>query len=169
MIISLVVAAAENGVIGKNGGLPWRLPADLKFFKALTTGHTVIMGRKTLDEIKSPLPNRRNIVISRTPKLQVAGVERAGSLDEAFALGIGETEVFVIGGAEIYRLALPRADRVYLTRVHAQVDGDTKFPSMVESDWTLAHDERHEADQHHAFAYSFRRYDRRQPVASNGG
>jgi dihydrofolate reductase len=160
VIVSLVAAMAENRVIGRAGSLPWHLPKDLQHFKRVTLDHTVIMGRKTFEEIKRPLSNRRNVVISRNPAFRPAGVTVVPDLDEALALGATEREVFVIGGGEIYRLALPRADRLYLTVVHAQVEGDTLFPSFDTDAWALEEEERHEPDDKHAFAFTFRRYSR---------
>lgn len=160
-LISLVAAMAENRVIGKDGGLPWRLPDDQKHFKRLTVDHTVIMGRKTYDELGRPLANRRNVVVSRNPSFRPPGVTVVPDLDEALALGATEREVFVIGGAEIYRMALPKADRLYLTIVHATVDGDTFFPPFDESDWMMVEEEeRHPADDRHAFPFSIRVYRR---------
>ena len=163
MIVSLVVAVAENGVIGRDGGLPWRLPKDMQFFKRLTTGHTIIMGRRTWDEIRKPLPHRRNIVVTRDAEREFPGAERAPSLAAALALAesAGDDEVFVIGGGEIYRQAMTRADRMYLTAVHAGVDGDTRFPEWDPADWRLAEEERHEADDRHPHAFTIRRYERR--------
>ena len=160
MIVSLVAAMSENRVIGRNGQLPWHLPKDLKRFKQLTVDHTVIMGRKTFDEIKHPLDNRRNVVISRNTGFQPHGATVVPSLKEALALGATEQEVFVIGGGEIFTLALPRADRLYLTVVHAPVEGDTCFPEFDKAAWALESEERHEADPKHAYAFSFRNYRR---------
>jgi dihydrofolate reductase len=160
VIVSLVVAMSENRVIGRSGGLPWSLPKDLRRFKTLTVDHTVIMGRKTFDEIKHPLANRRNVVITRNRNFHPHGVTVVPTLDEALALGATEREVFVIGGGEIYRLALHRADRLYLTVVHAQVEGDTYFPEFDLAAWALEEEERHEADAKHAYAFTFRTYRR---------
>ena len=133
MRVSLVVALAENGVIGRDGGLPWRVPADLKHFKAITMGKTIVMGRKTYESIARPLPGRRNVVLSRNAARVAPGVEVVGSLDEALA--IGGNEPMIIGGAAIYALALPRASRIYLTEIHGAVDGDTYFPAWERSEW----------------------------------
>jgi len=160
VIVSLVLAMSENRVIGRGGGLPWHLPKDLQHFKKLTVDHTVIMGRKTFNEIKHPLANRRNVVISRNPDFQARGVTVVPSLDEALALGATEREVFVIGGGEIFRLALPRADRLYLTIIHATVEGDTFFPAFDATAWVLEEEQRHEADEKHAYAFTFRTYSR---------
>lgn len=160
MTISLVAAVSENGVIGRDGGLPWRLPADTKFFKELTTGHTVIMGRKTWDEIARPLRHRRNIVITRNQSWSAEGAERAGSLAAALEMAGGDGQIFVIGGAEIYRLALPIADRMYLTHVHAVVEGDTHFPKWNAADWHVESEERFEADDRNAHPFTIRAYRR---------
>jgi len=160
VIVSLVVAVAENGVIGRAGGLPWHLPKDLQHFKQLTLDHTVIMGRKTFEEIKQPLANRRNVVISRDPAFHPRGVTVLPSLGEALAMGATEDEVFVIGGGEIFRLALPRADRLYLTQVHAKVEGDTYFPPFDRATWALEDEEQHPADAKHPYGFTFRTYSR---------
>lgn len=166
MIVSLIAAMSENRVIGKGGGLPWRLPADLRRFKRLTSGHTVIMGRKTFESIgEQPLPGRRNIVVTRRTNVAPKGVEIARGVEEALrAAGEraapGET-VYVVGGGEIYRAAFSLADRLDLTIVHGAFEGDTFFPAFDESAWRLTSDERHEADDQHAHAYSFRVYERR--------
>jgi dihydrofolate reductase len=151
---------AENRVIGRRNALPWHLPADLKRFKALTMGHAVIIGRKTFDAIGKVLPGRRWIVLTRDARWHRPGVEAVGDLDAAIAALAGEAEVFVAGGAEIYTLALERANRLYATVVHATVDGDARFPALDPSQWRLVDNEQHGADEKHAFAYSFRRYER---------
>src|SRR5688572_24314058 len=137
MRISLIVAMAENRVIGRNNQLPWHLPADLKHFKSLTTGHSVIMGRKTFESMGKPLPNRRNIVITRQANFRADGVDTAHSLEEAISLAKGDAEIFVIGGAEVFRDALNGADRLYLTLIHATIEGDVFFPEVDWSEWTL--------------------------------
>lgn len=124
----LVLAVARNGAIGKDGKVPWRIPEDLKHFKAMTMGHAIVMGRKTYEETRRPLPGRRNIVISRKPEYAAPGCEVVSSLEEAIALArTADPEPRVIGGAEIYRLALPLATRIYLTEVDSDVEGDTFF------------------------------------------
>ena len=160
MIVSLLAAMAENRVIGRAGALPWHLPDDLKRFRRLTLDHTVIMGRRTFDEIKRPLAYRRNVVITRNRSFAAQGVTVVPNLAEALALGATEQEVFVIGGGEIFGLALPRADRLYLTVVHAQVEGDTYFPKFDEAAWALDEDILHPADDRHAYSFSFRTYSR---------
>jgi dihydrofolate reductase len=138
-LVSLVAALARNRVIGAGNRLPWHLPEDLRRFKRLTMGAPVIMGRKThesiLEQAGKPLPGRRNIVVTRQPGARFEGCEVAGSLDTALALAGDAPEVFVIGGAELYRLALPRADRLYLTLIDADYDGDTFFPDFDPADW----------------------------------
>lgn len=158
--VSLIAAMSENRVIGRDGQLPWRLPDDLRHFKELTVDHTVIMGRRTFDEIKRPLDNRRNVVITRNKEFRAQAVTVVPSLKEALALGATEDEVFVIGGGEIFARALPLADRIYLTLVHAQVEGDTFFPPFEAGAWALASEEFHAADERHEYAFTFRRYDR---------
>jgi dihydrofolate reductase len=153
--ITLLVAMDRSGVIGRDGGLPWRLPDDLKRFKALTLGKPVIMGRKTYASIGRPLPERRNIVISRQESFAAPGVERAGSVAAAIALCAGAREVMVIGGAEIYRVALPLANKIELTRVEADVAGDTRFPPLNMADWRETARESHPADTRHVYAMSF--------------
>lgn len=130
MIISLIAAVAENGVIGRKGALPWHIPSDLKRFNAVTRGHTVIMGRKTFESIGRPLPGRRNIVLTRQQDYQAEGCEIVHDLDSAFAACAGEAEVFIGGGGEVYAATIPLADRIYLTRVKAAVEGDTFFPEI---------------------------------------
>ena len=160
MIISLIAAMAENRVIGRGGGLPWRLPRDVQHFKRVTTGHTVIMGRRTYDSVGAPLPNRRNMVVTRNPDYRPPGIRAFPSLDGAL-LAADDDEVFVVGGAEIYRLAFRRAARLYLTVVHAAVDGDTFFPAFAMDDWRLDEDLRYPSDERHAYSCSFRLYTRR--------
>ncbi len=141
MHIALIVAMAENGVIGRDNRLPWHLPADLRHFKRLTLGKPVIMGRKTFESIGRPLPGRTNIVLTRQPGFAPAGVRVAASLDAALAMAEaqaradGVDEVMVIGGAAVYAEALPRADRLYLTRVQLAVDGDARFPEPDPASW----------------------------------
>lgn len=127
MMVSLVVAASRNGVIGAGGKLPWRLPADLKRFKEITLGHPIIMGRKTFESIGKPLPGRTNIVITRQKGFQACGATVAHSLEEALQICEGQEETFVIGGAEIYKEALPQAARIYLTRIDQDFEGDTRL------------------------------------------
>ena len=135
MIRSLVIAQAANRVIGRDNRMPWHLPADLAHFKRITMGHPVIMGRKTWESIGRALPGRLNIVISRTPSFNAPGATVVHSLDEAFLAAADADEGFVIGGGQIYAEALPTADRIYLTEVSAEVEGDTTFPALDRSQW----------------------------------
>ncbi len=156
-MVFFVVAVAENGVIGNNGELPWgRLPADLQHFKRLTLGHPVIMGRRTFDSLGRALPKRPNIVVTRQADWTAPGCETAASLPAALerALALNE-EVCVIGGGEIYQQALPAADVIYLTEVHHDFEGDAVFPPLSSTEWREESRERHEADEQHAYAFSF--------------
>jgi dihydrofolate reductase len=163
--ISIIVAVSENGVIGRDGGLPWRLSGDLKRFKQVTMGHTVIMGRRTWESIGRPLPGRRMIVVSRQPDYEVDLPEicSAPSLDEALqaAKFAGDAEAFIIGGAELYRTALPKADRLYLTRVRAEVAGDTFFPQIAWDDTRLRESVDCTADDKNEFPHTYEVYDRK--------
>jgi dihydrofolate reductase len=162
VILSIIVAMDEDGVIGRAGSLPWHLPDDLRHFKATTMGHVLVMGRRTLDSIGRALPGRRTVVLSRNPAFHPPeGVEVAADLEAALSLVRDAPEVFVVGGASVYRTALPRAHRLVVTQVHAKVAGDVRFPPVDWDDWTLVEEERHPADARHAFAFSFRRYARR--------
>ncbi len=161
MILSILVAVAENGVIGREGRLPWHLPDDLRRFKRLTTGHAIVMGRRTYESIGRALPGRRSIVLSRDARFASPGIEIARSLDAALAACAGEEEVFVIGGESLFRKALPKADRIYLTRVHDRPAGDVCFPDFDESAWDRAESEEHAADEHHEHPFTFLTYRRR--------
>ena len=154
MSISLIVAVAEQGVIGQENALPWRLPGDLKRFKALTMGKPIIMGRKTFDSIGRPLPGRTNIVITRQSGLQLPGCVVVGSLSEALT-AVHADEYMVIGGAEIYRQVLPLAQRVYLTQVHANISGDAFFPALEPTQWHETYREDVPADEQNQYAHSF--------------
>jgi len=164
MRISIIAAVAKNGIIGRDGKLPWRLSDDLRRFKRLTTGHTIVMGRRTWESIGRALPGRRTVVVSRQPDCDVGmdGVQVATSLDDALAIAdkSGDDEVFVVGGAELYRDALKRADRLYLTRVHADVPGDSCFPEIHWNDWQRIEREEHAADDQNDYSYAFEIYDR---------
>lgn len=155
MIISLVAAASDNNVIGKNGALPWRMPADMKFFKNLTMGHTIIMGRKTYESMGRPLPGRKNIVITRNKNFKAEGCTVLSSLNEAFDMFTEEKEVFIIGGAEIYKAAMPLADKIYLTRVHCMVEGDAHFVQLPEKEWVEAEHSNYPSDDKNPYSYSF--------------
>lgn len=164
MIVSLVAAASENNAIGRNNRLLWHLPNDMKFFKGVTWGMPVVMGRKTFESMSGkPLQGRLNIVITRQPDWHVGGVITVHSLDEAIAAASSADykELFVIGGGEIYREAITKADKLYLTRVHTVIEGDAFFPVIDEQDWRLVKDERFETDQKHAYPYSFQLWERK--------
>lgn len=165
--LSVLVAADERGGIGHAGGLPWHLPEDLKRFKALTMGKPIVMGRRTWDSIGRPLPGRRSIVVSRQAGLAIEGAEVVGSLEEALRAASDAPELCVIGGAELYRLALPLAGLVHLTRVHATVEADTFLPSLEPLDWEEVSSERHAADERHAYPYSFVTLRRRRSAAAD--
>ncbi|GAA3983187.1 dihydrofolate reductase [Hymenobacter antarcticus] len=156
-MVSFVVAVAENGVIGYKGELPWsHLPDDLRHFKRLTLGHPVVMGRRTYDSLGRALPKRPNIVITRQADWTAPGCETAASVLNALARAHElDEEVCVIGGGEIYREALPAADVIYLTEVHHSFEGDAYFPDLSPTDWREETRERHEADERHAYAFSF--------------
>jgi dihydrofolate reductase len=154
-LVSIVVATDERNAIGHKGGLPWRLPDDLKRFKALTLGKPIVMGRRTWDSIGRPLPGRHNIVVTRRPGLALAGVTVVASLEGALAAAGDVPEACIIGGAEVYRLALPMTDLLHLTRVHATVEADTFFPPIDPGQWEEVSREDHAADEKHAYAFSF--------------
>jgi dihydrofolate reductase len=150
MILSCIAAVADNGVIGRDNGLPWRLSADLKRFKKLTTGHWTIMGRKTFESMGAPLPNRTAVVLTSDRGYKRPGAIVVHSLEEAIERSGGQQEVFVLGGEAVFRAALPRAQKLYLTRVHAEVEGDVRFPAVNLDDWervesaSLAADEKND-------------------------
>lgn len=156
MQISIIVARTENNVIGKDNQIPWYLPADLKYFKQTTVGHHIIMGRKCYESIGKPLPGRINIVITRQKKYEAPGCLVVHSLEHALDIARiqGEDEAFIIGGAEIYRLALEQTTRLYITEVHAKVEGDVFFPEIGE-DWILISEQHNDADDRNEFDYTF--------------
>jgi len=167
LIISLIAALTQNRVIGRNNDLPWHLPDDMKYFMNTTKGHVVIMGRKNYDSLPvkfKPLKDRHNIVISGNPEYRATGVAVAGSwqaaLSEASKYATGDSEIFVIGGAQIYAMALPFADRLYLTEIMTTLEGDTFFPPFSKGDWIENSRIHHPADGRHAFAFDFVLYDK---------
>ena len=162
MHVAIVVAMSENRVIGMRNALPWRLPADLRHFRRITLGKAVLMGRKTFESIGHPLEGRRNIVVSRDPHFRASGCLIAPSLDEAIACA-GADEILVIGGASIYAQALPRTEQIYLTLVHAQIEGDAFFPPIDEDEWLTIARTDHPADERNVFPYSFLTLERRVP------
>jgi dihydrofolate reductase len=169
MLISIIVAVSENGVIGKDNQLLWRLPDDLKRFKQLTLGHPMIMGRKTFDSIGKPLPGRTSIVITRNPDFFIEGVIRVNSLEEAIfkARETGTDEAFVIGGGEIYKQALPLSDRLYVTEVKTDMDGDTYFEITDKDMWMETERIAHEADERHKLRFDFVNYSKEKGFMSN--
>nr|AIA14480.1 Dihydrofolate reductase [uncultured bacterium] len=167
--ISLVVAHSRNRVIGREGQLPWRLSGDLKRFKQLTMGHHLLMGRKTLESIGRILPGRTSLVLTRQPEyVPPAGCEAAIRVPDfatavKLAADAGDEEVFVIGGGEVYRLALPFADRIHLTLVEAQIEGDTTFPALDAREWMLNSEERHPADARNEYPFAVQLWERTIP------
>jgi len=160
MTLSCIVAVSENGVIGRNKNLPWKLSADLRRFKQLTTGHAIIMGRKTFDSIGRPLPNRISIVLTRNRDYAPPGVMVVHSFDQAVAACQDQQEAFVIGGEAVFREALPRTKRLHLTRVHANIEGDAYFPETDLADWKLLDQEHHSEDERNDYAFTFYVYER---------
>jgi dihydrofolate reductase len=161
-MISIIVAIAENMAIGKNNDLLWHIPADLKRFKQITSGHPVIMGKRTWESLpRRPLPNRRNIVITDIAGEKIDGCEMAYSIDEAISMSNPADENFIIGGASVYRQFLPHAHRLYLTRVHKSFDGDVFFPEIAFSEWNLISREVFSRDEINDFCYSNEIYERK--------
>jgi len=158
MIVSAIVATADNNVIGKDNDIPWYLPADLKYFKKTTLNHHIIMGRKSFESIGRPLPKRTNIVISRNPYFIATNCIKASSVEEALTIAHdnGEEEAFIIGGGQIYELSKAYWDRVYLTEVHAKVNGDIYFPPLLEENWRLISEEAHQADEKNEYDFTFK-------------
>jgi dihydrofolate reductase len=160
-VITLVVAVADNGVIGRDNALPWHLPEDLKRFKRITMGKPIVMGRRTFESIGKPLPGRHNIVVTRDPNYHREGVTVVHGVEAALQAAADAPEIMVIGGAELFRLFLPRASRVHLTRVHADVAGDVRWPGL-DSQWEVLESERHEANERHAHAMTFEVWEKRR-------
>jgi dihydrofolate reductase len=161
-VVSIIAAVSDNGIIGRDNDLPWHLPADLKRFKCVTTGHHMIMGRRTWESIGCrPLPGRPTIVITRDPSYVAERATVAHTMTEALDRVDGaELEVFIAGGEAIYGLALPVADRIYLTRIHAEFEGDTRFPEFDEDAWRIVSKERFEPDAKNHHPYTFEIYER---------
>lgn len=163
MRTSIIAAVSDNGVIGRNNDIPWKLSTDLKRLKALTMGHHLIMGRRTWDSIGRALPGRISVVISGNPSFPADGATIVHSLDDAIhvAANAGDDEAFIAGGATVYQQAMHLADRMYLTRVHADVEGDTFFPEFDDvTEWRLTDSEHFEADEKNQFPFSFLTYER---------
>ncbi len=163
MIVSLIAAVSENNVIGKDNDLPWHLPKEFKYFKNTTKGHHILMGRKTFESFPQPLPQRTNIIITRQNNYNVQGGKVVHSLEEGLELARqnDEDEAFVIGGAQIYKLALPLADRIYLTVIHTTVNGDTYFPAFNEKQWTITHKKPVKADKNNPHDFTIYLYEKR--------
>lgn len=163
MVLSLLVASSENNVIGKDNQLPWHLPNDLKYFKNLTWGMPILMGRKTFDSIGKALPGRKSIVITRNEDWRHAGVDVVHSIDEAIqkAESLGVKEVFVIGGAEIFKTSLPAANRIYLTRIHQDFEGDVFFPEIANNEWDLTSSRYCEADEKNPYNHTYQVWNRK--------
>lgn len=155
MLVSLIVAMDEDGVIGRDNALPWHLPDDLKRFKALTMGKPILMGRKTFESIGKPLPGRLNLVLTRSRDCKSEGVTVVHSIDEAIQRAADADELAVIGGEEVFRLALTSATRMYLTEVHARIGGDAKFPAFDRGGWRETERTQHPPDDRHAYAMTF--------------
>jgi len=164
MKISLIAAASENNVIGKNNDLPWKLPDDMKFFVETTKGHHILSGRKNLESFGKLLPNRVNMILTRNKDYQFKGALVFHELQDAieYAEKKGESEFMIIGGGEIYKQALPYATCIYLTRVHAEIQGDTYFPKLDKNEWELVSEKYHPKDERHEYGFSFRRFERRK-------
>ena len=162
MSLSLIVAISDNNVIGRDDQLPWRLSADLQHFRRLTMGHHLIMGRKTYESIGRPLPGRTSVVLSRDPNWRPEGVIVVAEAAQAAAAVAGDSEAFVIGGSQVYRLMLPLVERIYLTRVHARVEGNVVFPEIDWRGWQLVDRQQHRASEKNEFDYSFEIYQRNE-------
>lgn len=160
-MITLIAAAGENNELGKDNDLVWHLPDDFKHFKTQTSGHFIIMGRKTFESFPKLLPNRTHVIITRNENYKVADALVVSSLEEAFKLAEEDPQPFVIGGGEIYHLALPHAQRIELTRVHGSFEADAYFPEIPEAEWELINEEYHEQDDRHNYAFTFQTYVRK--------
>ena len=163
MIISIIVAAATNNAIGKNGGLPWHLPEDMQHFKNITWAMPIIMGRRTFESLKKPLTGRKNIVITRQAGWQAEGTVAVKNLDDALfvASQTDAKEVFIIGGGEIYRLAFNKVKRIYLTRVEVEPEADTFFPELDPKSWQLISNKDHPADEKNIYPFSLQMWERK--------
>lgn len=162
MTISLLLAMDRNNGIGLGNKMPWRLPADLAYFKALTLGHTIVMGRRTFESVGSkPLPGRRNVVLTRDSSFRAEGCETAHSLEEALQRYAGEEELFIVGGGEIYAKSMPYADKLYITVIDHEFEVDTHFPQVNEAEWRIASEKPGVRDERNPYDYVFRVYERR--------
>ncbi|TCP27062.1 dihydrofolate reductase [Scopulibacillus darangshiensis] len=161
-MISYLLAMDENRIIGKNNDLPWRLPNDLKFFKRLTMGHTIVMGRKTLESFKKPLPGRRNVVLTKNKDYYPAGCDIFHSVDAILDMDSPNREIFVIGGSQIFNAFFPYVDRLYITLIEHSFAGDTYFEGFDESEWELVSDRKGIVDEKNRYPHRFLIYDRRK-------
>lgn len=159
-MLTMIAAAGEGNELGKDNDLVWHLPDDFKRFKQLTTGHCIIMGRKTFESFPKPLPNRRHIIISRNKDYSPAGAEVVHSFDEALALAKEDSNPFIIGGGQIYKIGMNYADAIELTRVHGKFEADTFFPEIDVKQWKKTNSEFHAKDDKHNFAFTYDRYER---------
>jgi dihydrofolate reductase len=165
-MISIIVAYANGRVIGKNGNIPWHLPSDLRHFKRITSGHTVVMGRKTFESIGHPLPQRRNVVLTSSTSLALPGVEVVHCVDDVFALG-NPGNVFIIGGESIYRQFLEVAERLYITEIALEIDGDAFFPEWDRQSFTLVSAQAGVLDEQDTLPHTFFTYERKHPFHTN--
>lgn len=165
-MISFVVAMDQNRVIGKENQLPWHLPADLKYFKKVTTGHTIVMGRKTFESIGRPLPNRRNVVLTRDEQYEAEGCEVVNTIEEVLSIARKEEECFVIGGTEVFMLFWDHVDRLYVTYIDESFEGDTFFPEIDRAEWEIVGVEEGVVDEKNRYRHEFRTYERRETKQS---
>lgn len=161
-MVTMIAAAAENEVLGKDNDLVWHLPDDFKRFKTLTTNHHIIMGRKTFETFPKPLPNRVHIIVTRQKDYKAEGGIVVHTLADALEIAKNDPQPFIIGGGEIYELGIPYSDKIELTRIHADFDGDTFFPKINEEEWELVEEEFHPADERHAQAFTYLTYLRKK-------
>lgn len=161
-MLTIIAAAGENNALGKDNGLVWHLPDDFKRFKKLTTGHHIIMGRKTFDSFPQPLPDRTHLVITRKDNFKKEGIVTVHSLERAIDFSKGDSQPFIIGGGEIYKMAMDVADKIELTRVHGTFEADTFFPEIDDIKWELVNEELHEKDDKHKYDFSYLTYLRRK-------
>ena len=159
-MVTMIAAAGENNALGKDGDLVWHLPDDFKRFKALTTGHHIIMGRKTFESFPKPLPNRTHVVITRDKAYNKPGCIVVHNLNDALKIAEGDTQPFIIGGGEIYKLALDQTDKIELTRVHGTFEADAFFPEIDKNAWKLVNEEFHDKDERHNYAFTYLTYER---------
>ena len=160
-MLTIIAAAAENNALGKDNQLVWHLPDDFKRFKKLTSGHHILMGRKTFDSFPKPLHNRTHVVITRQDNFMKEGIFVVNSLERAIELSADDPQPFVIGGGEIYKMAMKLADRIELTRVHGTFEADTFFPEIDENQWKLVSEEFHDKDEKHNYAFTYLTYERK--------